>query len=347
MVVVAAAGATVGTLEILHNPPKPPPRGGSAATAAPGDILTMPGITAHLAAQFHAPVEGAGSVAGPAGVNDTTVTVSYLDVSTATKVNSSNYVTWNIATRATIPMPSSPPADDVSDDGRFAAYSLAAGNGAPGMRIWDIAGRSWLSTVHDGQPYGQITPAGTLAANVPSRHEIQVWDATTSDLVSTLSYPAGSTLQLWDASDDGSTVAAITTSGTIYVWSTTTSRVIDTLHYPGQNVKYAGVFLSANGQTLGSWSPGDSTYLWSTSGHTLIRTLSDGLLAISPDGKFAATGGAGNGATVVNIQTGTVLLNLDARGENGSDGLVFSPDAKTIAVGDDSGNTYVWRVSAP
>jgi serine/threonine protein kinase len=336
-VVVAAAGATAGTVEILHNP----------ATAAPsGDILTTPGITAHLAAQFHAPVKGTGSVAGPAGVNDTTVTGFYLDVSTTGKVNPINYLTWDIATRAAIPMPSSPP-DSVSDDGRFAGYPLPAGNGTPGTRIWDIAGQRWLSTVHNGQPYGLVTAGGALAANVPSRHEIQVWNATTGDLVSTLSYPAGSTLGSWNLSDDDSTTAAITTSGTIYVWNTTTSRVIDNLRYPGRNLKYAAVYLSANGQTLGSWSPGDSAYLWSTSGHTLIRTLPDGLLAISPDGKFAATDTGGNDPTVVNIQTGKVLLTLDAPGENGTGDLVFSPDAKTIAVGDGSGNIYVWRVSAP
>jgi WD40 repeat protein len=93
--------------------------------------------------------------------------------------------------------------------------------------------------------------------------------------------------------------------------------------------------------------PVGKVILWDVTTHTQLRTMignpgPSGPLAFSPGGKILAT--AEGGMTLRDVASGTPMASLPAKGRGIFD-LAFSPDGRTLAAGDHSGQLIIWDIT--
>jgi WD40 repeat protein len=116
---------------------------------------------------------------------------------------------------------------------------------------------------------------------------------------------------------------------------------------------------SPDGKTLAVLGRNGDTYLWDIATRRWTATLAsaqcrglDVQVLFSPDGKTLAVVGAGNGDTCLwNVASRDQVAVLADPGSGSDDNLygvtggAFSPDGRTLAIGDSNGSTYLWDVS--
>jgi WD40 repeat protein len=107
------------------------------------------------------------------------------------------------------------------------------------------------------------------------------------------------------------------------------------------------------GETL-AVSDGNSFYLWDVAAGQRIGTVDElGLFSYSlvfrPDGSMAAAVQDGDsGSTyLLQVPTGHLMATLNDPDSiiSSATSAVFSPDGKTLAVGDQNGSTYLWNTA--
>ena len=89
--------------------------------------------------------------------------------------------------------------------------------------------------------------------------------------------------------------------------------------------------------------------LWNVVTRTGCRTSSyvtdANAVAFSSDGKTLGVGGAGGRVALFNASTMTLTKYFTDPGSYGVVSLAFGPDDRTVAAGDDNGNTYLWDIA--
>ncbi len=124
-----------------------------------------------------------------------------------------------------------------------------------------------------------------------------------------------------------------------------------TLNDP-DNVGENDLSFSADGRLLADTGPDGRVYVWNLATGTIAHTLTTpGQTSVdpafSPDGTLVASsaGPASDGVDLWDVATGQRITTLiNPKEPLGVDALVFSPDAKLLAVGD-GGHVYVWNLA--
>lgn len=136
------------------------------------------------------------------------------------------------------------------------------------------------------------------------------------------------------------------------------SRLITRLTDPDGRGATSAAF-SPDGKTLAILGRNGDTDLWDIATRRLTATMAsvqcrglDVQVLFSPDGKTLAVVGAGNGDTclwnVAAREQAAVLADPVSNSDDnpyGVTGAAFSPDGRTLAIGDSNGSTYLWDVS--
>ena len=183
-------------------------------------------------------------------------------------------------------------------DVAFAACApvFASSNEDGRIDIWDTRDWTLERTIDTGakvmsRNYNTkgiaLSPDGKLAAYLTDSGEVQVWNTGSGTLVKKLPHPVGLPVSVkW--SPDGRRIAAGSTD-VVRVWDVASGRLIRSFPATGD------VAFSRGGRILGAAGESDA-FLFDIASGRKIRSFHDkagvsGPIAISPDGRYVATGG--------------------------------------------------------
>jgi eukaryotic-like serine/threonine-protein kinase len=190
-----------------------------------------------------------------------------------------------------------------------------------------------------------FSPNGRTLATVGANGYTYLWDVATGRLTATLSDPVTGPSPMSATSatfgPDGTTLA-IVDGNSADLWNVTTNHLIATLIIPGIDSADSVAF-SPDGRMLAVGGKNGDTGLWDVADRHLIATLanpsgfSGESLVFAPNGQLLATEDDNLSAYVWNVRTRRLIATLAVPdGAGGVSRVKFSPDSRTLAVGDDS-----------
>jgi WD40 repeat protein len=273
-------------------------------------------------------------------------------------------ILWDVARRTRLGKPltgyrSAVRALAFSSDGRI----LASG-GDDGIVVWDVTRRARLGAMAEGQKASPITSVafsrdGRLLASTSEFSyesgeggEAVVWDVARRARLGTV--PAGASQ--FGVSEkayftkvvfnpDGRTLIGATSDGRV-VWWDTARRARTGVLETGGGSDIGLVALSRDGRTLAlSYGYGGAVYLvdaarrtpkWAFNHTGEVRSI-----ALSPDGRTLAVGGADNTVTLSDVMHPGALSGHAGWGST----FAFSPDGRTLATGGSDKKVVLWDVA--
>jgi WD40 repeat protein len=229
----------------------------------------------------------------------------------------------------------------LSPDGK----TVAAGTDRSTIRLWDMAGGKELFGEFQGHE-GQVNslayaPDGRLLASGEESGEVWLWDPARGRPVRRLRGPGALGVTF---SPDGRRLTVLSAAGHHVYDPTTGAELLRTSR--GETPGFAGVALSADGQTLVSadrkperrgmtgclnvWDPSTGRLQRSV----FLEAISPDRLALSPDGTTAAVAGDTRQGRIrlVDLHRGRETLALFGHA-TGVSCLAFSPDGQLLASG--------------
>jgi WD40 repeat protein len=230
----------------------------------------------------------------------------------------------------------------VSPNGRLLAWG-GRGNAA---KLWDLASGREVSELKGHVAYLRavaFSPDGKLLATGSWDNTARVWDLATRRSIATLTgYRNGvSSVQF---SPDGRLLVTAGNIGAPRLWSRATWREVARLEGMGQ---IDSALFSPDGQTL---VLGDSytgtVRFWDVGGRQLRATLAAHrapwfAMAVSPDGRFLATGSSDGTVRLWSMATRELLTTLLGH-KNAVTCVAFSPDSKSVVSGSWDGTIRLW-----
>jgi RNA polymerase sigma factor (sigma-70 family) len=205
---------------------------------------------------------------------------------------------------------------DFSPDGKTLAAGIGLGEpftetGSSEIRLWDIAAKKERKRI--GGPTGKHSHLVTVAFR-----------------------------------PDGKVIAASGADDSVRQYAAETGQEIAPVIRPR---KFASKVRYLDEKTLLTYWAQNTVRFWDSASGKAVRDL-DGseshleAVAISPDGKTAATGGGGGDATVRlwDLSTGKQRLRIDGSMADITV-VAFSPDGRIVAAADSSGVAHVWSAS--
>jgi WD40 repeat protein/serine/threonine protein kinase len=231
----------------------------------------------------------------------------------------------------------------LSPDGRL----LASGSEDKFVKVWDVTTGHLLCTCpHDGRVHGlTFSPDGRYLASAGGDNRVKVWETsrlgeteTATPLRNFPGYFIQQRLGNVAFSPDSQFLASGSVENTVKVWDVTSDREVHTLRAHTQPV-YSVAF-TADGRRLASYGWDNRILVWDLAtdqpafpplGRGDGDTSTAWSMALSPDGRRLAQGGAHRDGTITLYDTLTGhALTLHGHTERVAC-LVFSPDGKRLA----------------
>ena len=252
------------------------------------------------------------------------------------------------------PLPSSYPRDTLSVAWAGTSRVLVVAHGDGAVRAWDVDKAEVLKTMIPDPPkegrgnFGlraAVSPDGkTIAVASTLGEEVTLWDLATGNKTATYNEPKGKVTALLFASDTGLWEAR---DGVLYSRdigkspSTTVERHKVHAEFSAPFAKAAAANAWCDGKKL-TLEPGvpPLATIADLKEHrfTIEPVSSSAAFGFSTDGLLLAVFDGDSRLAIYDVQTGKVHRRLRWRGKLGTansiNALAFSPDAKTLAVGD-------------
>lgn len=236
-----------------------------------------------------------------------------------------------------LPFPVSVLSVSFSPDGR----TLASGAGNNTVKLWRVTDGTLLRTIPDAGYMVAFSPDGSALVSLGWSQTLQLtvllWSVTDDEAIRT--FEGGSVTDICDSlvfSPDGAILAGGFEDGVVRMWSVEDGALLHTLtgHMP-----YCGVYLafSPDGKTLASGS-GDSIRFWQVDNGALLHEIlwsADSGIAFSADGSTLVSASIDYTVCFWRVADGELLQTL-AREEHNYPIVAFSPDLKTMTIGDNS-----------
>lgn len=189
---------------------------------------------------------------------------------------------------------------------------------------------------------GQTVGAGLAAPN----GLVSIWKVSDNTLVSTLLGHRGSRVQSLAFSPDGSRLATASADATVKVWSLTTGKLERAL--TGYASGMVGAAFTADGTQLVVAPIRGALEVWEVA--TWNRVTSIALTGAhygfeySPSANLVALGGSSGAVTIVDLNTGKLVRQMNQGGLTVSS-LAFDSDGTTLVTASLSGWAMVWDVT--
>ena len=261
-----------------------------------------------------------------------------------------------------------------SPDGKL----LASASQDKTVRLWDVdTGKNTTTLEHpDSVEAVAFNPDGQTLASGGLADTVWLWDVKTHKVVSTLNTTATALVTSLAFSPDGKTLASGHGFNKIYLWQVATSKPIAILQRDELAIVVSvafspdGSLLAAaiqDGSNTNTWNArGGGIQLWTVAtGREKIflkgHTDSVNSVAFSPSGKILASGSSDNTIRFWDVASGKNTATMKAVPkisvtDDGSsivafgaavsaNSVAFSPDGKTLAVGNGDETVRLWDVT--
>ena len=201
-----------------------------------------------------------------------------------------------------------------------------------------LASRVLLVLHHDAQIWSvTYSPDGRRIATASQDKTAKIWDATTGQLLLTLTGHADSVNGIV-YSPDGKRIATTSDDHTAKVWDASTGEEL--LTFSNHTAWVARLAFSPDGKRLVTTSGDMTARVWDAgTGEELLKLSGGGAVlfdvAFSPDGKRIATSGQDGNVRVWDSASGEELLTLPVEGGTDMRGIAFSPDGTRVALASD------------
>lgn len=224
---------------------------------------------------------------------------------------------------------------------------IASGGGDNTVILWDASTGTVRHRLrgHDSQVFCvEFSPRAAILASSSGDYTIRLWDTTHGQPLKTLQGH-----QDWVRaiafSPDGNSIASVGQHLTMHLWDVQTGDCLRTwsdfdtwvwsvsFHPAGDRV------VTASGPVVTLWDISTGAALNTFYGHTKrIRSV-----AISPDGRWLASGGQDNLIHLWDLETGEILKTLSGHGDQVM-AVKFSPDGRHLASGSADETIRIWHL---
>jgi endonuclease YncB( thermonuclease family) len=220
---------------------------------------------------------------------------------------------------------------------------LASGDAGGNLKLWDVASKKLITTLHDTADDGTTGLAFTNDGKSlihGGRGGIHVWDIRSRTEVAHWKRP-GSPLSAFSLSHDGRTFAVGRDDGSILLCDAATMNEIRVLTAHEKAV--ISLAFAPGDRSLASGSHDGKVLLWDAATGQVKSQLGGGMgpvrsLAFAPDGKMLASACIGGPAKLWDLASGRELTSLVTGGFS----VAFSPDGKVLATGSGEWPVKLW-----